>query len=205
MNTSSDCVDSVRPAAPSCFNPGSHPVPVSGDPSILDAADEILEQGEVLLGWLRDEAYTAVVPVAYNATIGGHYRHCLDHFQSVLGGDHESLVNYDDRRRDPTIETDRFAALNATRRLRAMLDELSGAGLGRRIRVICKASYASCGSQRAEATVGRELMYAVAHAVHHYALIGTMANLLGVSLPEGFGVAPSTLQHRRAMAFAARA
>jgi hypothetical protein len=38
-------------------------------------------------------------------------------------------------------------------------------------------------------------MYAVAHAVHHYALIGVMAGIMEVKLPVGFGVAPSTLKH----------
>jgi hypothetical protein len=39
-------------------------------------------------------------------------------------------------------------------------------------------------------------MYVVAHAVHHYALIGVMAGVMGMSLPAGFGVAPSTLKHQ---------
>jgi len=39
-------------------------------------------------------------------------------------------------------------------------------------------------------------MYAVAHAVHHYALIGVMAGIMKITLPAGFGVAPSTLKHQ---------
>jgi hypothetical protein len=39
-------------------------------------------------------------------------------------------------------------------------------------------------------------MYSVAHAVHHYALIGVMGGLLNLRLPAGFGVAPSTLKHQ---------
>ena len=39
-------------------------------------------------------------------------------------------------------------------------------------------------------------MYSVAHAVHHYALIGIIGGLLGVEMPPGFGVAPSTLKHQ---------
>jgi hypothetical protein len=45
------------------------------------------------------------------------------------------------------------------------------------------------------ATVGRELMYAVAHAIHHYALIAFMCGMLEVPVPVGFGVAPSTLKY----------
>jgi hypothetical protein len=40
------------------------------------------------------------------------------------------------------------------------------------------------------------MMYAVAHAVHHYALIGVIGGLMGLSMPAGFGIAPSTLKHR---------
>jgi hypothetical protein len=41
-------------------------------------------------------------------------------------------------------------------------------------------------------------MYSVAHAVHHYALIGVMGGLMGFTMPAGFGVAPSTLKHQAA-------
>ncbi|MGC3957412.1 MAG: hypothetical protein QM813_05455 [Verrucomicrobiota bacterium] len=61
----------------------------------------------------------------------------------------------------------------------------------------CKTSYATSGSQASPSTVGREIMYSVAHAVHHYALIGFMAAVMGLALPPGFGIAPSTLKHQR--------
>jgi len=43
-------------------------------------------------------------------------------------------------------------------------------------------------------------MYAVVHAIHHYALISVMCHLLEIPLPEGFGVAPSTLKHQKDLA-----
>lgn len=173
------------------------------DPSILAAALEILGQGEELLGTLSDAAYTTKLAAAYDASIGGHYRHCLDHFHSLVEARGGAVVNYDHRRRDPLIESDRFAALNETRRLREALVITDASELARLVEVICKTSYASGGSQNAIASVGRELMYAVAHAVHHYALIGIIANLQGVPLPAGFGVAPSTIQHQQTRATAA--
>jgi hypothetical protein len=38
-------------------------------------------------------------------------------------------------------------------------------------------------------------MCAVAHAIHHYALIAVMCGMLEVPVPAGFGVAPSTLKY----------
>jgi hypothetical protein len=69
--------------------------------------------------------------------------------------------------------------------------------------VTCKTSYSTSGSQSAASTVAREIMYAVAHAVHHYALIGVMGALMEVRMPSGFGVAPSTLKHKQEAARAA--
>jgi hypothetical protein len=46
-------------------------------------------------------------------------------------------------------------------------------------------------------------MYAVAHAVHHYAIIRLMAGMMEVKLPADFGVAPSTLKYQAETAHAA--
>jgi hypothetical protein len=165
---------------------------------LIHAAMETLQQGETLLQELTDEQYTHRLPVAYNACIGGHYRHCLDHFRTLIEASYE--VNYDHRERNTLIENDRFAALNATRELRAGLEQLDEALMDRVLTVTCKTSYAAQGSQTAGSTMSREIMYAVAHAVHHYALIGIMGGLMGIPMPTGFGVAPSTLKHQAEMA-----
>lgn len=163
---------------------------------LIQSVIETLDQGETLLGGIDDTQYVAHVPVAFNASIGGHYRHCLDHFRSLLDAARVGDLNYDQRERGTLVETDRFAALNATRELRAAYLRLPANFTMRPLAVTCKTSYAARDSQTAPSTVGREIMYAVAHAVHHYALIGIMAGLLEVKLPAGFGVAPSTLRHQ---------
>lgn len=162
---------------------------------LIQAVLESLDQGEALLAQMSDETYTRQLPVAFNASVGGHYRHCLDHFRSLLEAAEAGDLNYDQRERGTLIEKDRFAALNATRELRAGYVALETSLLARPLAVTCKTSYATGGSQVSPSTVGREIMYAVAHAVHHYALIGIMAGLMGVPLPAGFGVAPSTIKH----------
>jgi uncharacterized damage-inducible protein DinB len=158
---------------------------------------ETLVQGESLLSSIRDEDFTRKLSVAFNASIGGHYRHCLDHFRSLLESAAQGDLNYDHRERGTLIESDRFAALNATRELIAAYEQLSPELMERPLVVTCKTSYSATGAQTSPSTVGREVMYAVAHAVHHYALIGVMAGIMGLTLPTGFGVAPSTLKHQQ--------
>ena len=43
----------------------------------------------------------------------------------------------------------------------------------------------------------------VAHAIHHYALIAVMCELMKMTVPAGFGVAPSTLKYHAAQPKAA--
>ena len=170
---------------------------------LVQSVVEVLRQGEVLLTEITDENYTHTVAVAFNASIGGHYRHCLDHFRTLVEAAAAGDLNYDHRERGTLVENDRFAALNATRELRATYEKLNPDFLLRRLNVTCKTSYATSGSQASPSTVGREVMYAVAHAVHHYALIGVMGGIMGLKMPPGFGVAPSTLKHQAETAKAA--
>jgi hypothetical protein len=171
---------------------------------LIDAVVEVLNQGENLLAETDNESYVRKLPAAFNASIGGHYRHCLDHFRSLLDSAAAGDLNYDHRERGTLVESDRFAALNATRVLRDDYQQLSTDCFDRELNVTCRTSYAASGSQVSPSTVGREVMYVVAHAVHHYALIGIMGGLMGLKMPAGFGVAPSTMKHQAGLANAHR-
>lgn len=158
---------------------------------------EALLQGDCLLEALDDATYTLNHSEAFGATIGGHYRHCLEHFEALLGAGKTGRVDYDARPRDVTVETDRSVALARTRSLAENFRrELSAEDLAACVSTRCKVSYLGEASPEVPSTLAREAMYAVVHAIHHYALIGVMCRLHGVELPAGFGVAPSTARHR---------
>ena len=180
----------------------NHPS-INAGRELIQSVIEALQQGEALITEISDEDYTRKVPVTFNASIGGHYRHCLDHFRTLLNAAAAGDLNYDHRERGTLVETDRFAALNTTRELCEAYAKLDPAFLARTLAVTCKTSYSTSGSQVSPSTIGREIMYGVAHAVHHYALIGIMGGIMGLKLPLGFGVAPSTLKHQAETAKAA--
>jgi len=165
---------------------------------IVDAAASILAQGEDLLRALSAEIYTRRVPLAFNACIGGHYRHCLDHFTSLLRGLNTDEVDYDHRERNACAESQPGFALALTRQMRDRLEQLPLDTLDAPVKARCEVSYAHGNSPVTGSTIGRELVYAIAHAIHHYALISVMARLMDVKLPERFGVAPSTVAHKNA-------
>ena len=162
---------------------------------ILSAAIAILAQGEDLLRALSTEDFTRRVPLAFNGCIGGHYRHSLDHFTSLLRGLDTDEVDYDHRERDARIESQPGYALTLTHELRAQLERLPLGSLDAPVRARCEVSYAHGDSPVTGSTFGREMVYAIAHAIHHYALISIMAGLMGAKLPEHFGIAPSTVAH----------
>jgi uncharacterized damage-inducible protein DinB len=160
------------------------------------AVVEVLRQGESLLRKIDHEKYTQKLGPAFNSAIGGHYRHCLDHFQSLLSGLDADEINYDLRERNPRIENDREFALAETQRILRACQSIPARFLDYPINVRSQVTYAIGESPLISSTVGRELMYAVAHTIHHYALIAVMCGLLDVPVPQGFGVAPSTLKYQ---------
>jgi hypothetical protein len=167
---------------------------------MLSPLREVLDQGLILLESLDDASFTTKIPKASNASIGAHYRHCLDHFVSLLEGIDDGFIDYDARRRDPILETDRAAAAELTRSLLQKAKKIDQHDPRQTVRIRCKISYESQDVPTLDSHVDREIMFCISHAIHHYALIGMMCRLLEIPLPEGFGVAPSTIKHQREMA-----
>lgn len=159
---------------------------------LLAAMDEVLEQGEALLAGLSDAQYAD----GAGASIGAHYRHSLEHFKILLEAVNEARIDYDHRGRDAKLENERLFALQVTRDFRHAARFLSTLPADRPIEARYKISYAGSGSCAAASTVGREIMYAVSHAIHHYALIGMICGMRRIPAPQDFGVAPSTIEYR---------
>ena len=168
---------------------------MKGD-EILNAAIDVLGQGLTLLDMLDDSAYRVKNPLAFDASIGGHYRHCLDHFECLVFARGGGCVNYDSRRRDPRIETDREFARLQTMRILDACEKFPTDELSMPLAVRCDVSYSDGPGPAMASSAGREFMYAIAHSIHHYALIGILCNLHGTPVPRGFGIAPSTLKFR---------
>ncbi|RMH13190.1 MAG: hypothetical protein D6695_04775 [Planctomycetota bacterium] len=126
-------------------------------------------------------------------TIGKHLRHTLDHYRALIDGyERAESVDYDRRQRNVPIESDRGAALDAVSELRRRVAALGEEGLRAPVRI--RIMLAGDGAEaELDSTVGRELAFASHHAIHHNAMIKTIAAEFGVDTPDEFGVAPSTL------------
>ena len=158
----------------------------------------VLSQLNELLGNVSDDQYSMKPVGVIPSSLGGHVRHCLDHVKAWLAGFHSNTADYDHRQRGTTIETKRLAARDELANLIARLERLGRCDVDRTMYVRLLRD-ADSPAIMLESTLGRELAFVVNHTIHHNALIGVMARLLDIALPDRFGYAPSTLAYMERM------
>jgi hypothetical protein len=167
--------------------------------SLMSDAREVLLQGLALLFDLDDRNYSQVPGAQFGASIGQHYRHVIEHFQSLTRGLQSGKINYDARDRNARLQSEVTYGSIATCDILRTLKHYSEKTLARECAVINSVGYGSAASMF-HSNVGRELAYCAGHAIHHYAIIRLICHQIGVSVPTEFGVAPSTLRHMASIA-----
>ncbi len=137
----------------------------------------------------------------FNATIGGHVRHCLDHVRALVDADETGCIDYDHRERGTDIESLVEAARLEIARLIRRTEQLASVDGAVPVRVTIKPTRDGPGVT-VESSLGRELSFVLSHTIHHNAIVRSMAFAIGVRVPQTFGYAPSTLAHMDAHACA---
>jgi hypothetical protein len=148
----------------------------------------LLEQLQLVITDLSDQQYTTPSPLLSNSTIGQHTRHIIEFFSALNNGYDSGIINYDNRRRDYTIESDRHFAIYQLYEIRQSLVKPDKP-------LLLVAEFDQ--TVTISTNYFRELLYNLEHIVHHMAL---MRVAITIPLPESFGVASSTLKFRKACA-----
>jgi|CXWL01.1.fsa_nt_gi uncharacterized damage-inducible protein DinB len=169
------------------------PDPSTSAPRLVADNLLFLSQGVELLERLDDRQYRDR-PSLKLASVGGHFRHCLEVYELFLAGLPKGEVDYDARQRDHRVETDRLYARD---RARIIMDELrqlpeDSGGVPMRVTMDRACEHPDL-DPWSQSSVRRELQHLRSHTVHHYALIAATLRILGVEPGADFGVAPSTL------------
>ncbi len=164
------------------------------DERVALAACATLQQCAAFVETLTDAVYTTPSVRIAGSTIGQHVRHALDHFAAAAGALDGQAIDYDHRDRDTPVERDRQEAL---RQIRAIQSTLGSVGADATMAVVrVRVMISGAGDEATlDSTFGRELAFASHHAIHHHAMIASIAREHGVEPPQGFGKAPSTLHH----------
>ena len=170
-----------------------------------------LAQGIEILERLDDSQYL-ILPAPFaqreggsRGGIGGHVRHILDHYDSLLEGLASARVDYGRRGRDRTLEEERSKALAKMREVNERLRQVDLAA-DRPLTVALDSAQSPAGAalRWMPSSFARELQFLASHTVHHYAIIAIILRLLGIDPGHDFGVAPSTLEFERGNSACAR-
>ena len=128
-----------------------------------------------------------------NNTIGQHVRHIIELFQCLEAGYNGSSVNYEQRKRDVAIETNPELALSLLQEIYGKLDKPDK-------EMVLHACYDELSVEPLAIPTNyfREVAYNLEHTIHHMALIRVgIKEVSDITLPEEFGVASSTVKHRK--------
>jgi hypothetical protein len=160
--------------------------------SSVAALDRALEGLASVVAALSPDTYGARLFPTASGSIGEHVRHCLDHVSALVSADPSSCLSYDHRERGTAVETDPVQALRCLQLLRIKI--AVGRWSTRLDEPICVISTVASGGVvlSGMSTLARELAFVLNHTIHHQAMIGLLATLLGCAVPDGFGFAPST-------------
>ncbi|MFT4022670.1 MAG: hypothetical protein QM664_02660 [Flavihumibacter sp.] len=160
---------------------------------LYTAIQQVFSQLGTTLQMLSHLHYSQPCAALSHATIGQHTRHIIEMFQCLLVGYETGVVNYEKRKRDRAIETDKLLALQK-------LEEIREAVVKENRELQMEASYHEDADELVCLTTNfyREIAYNLEHAIHHMALIRVgVWQLTDLTLPEGFGVASSTTKFRK--------
>ena len=142
---------------------------------------------------LSDEQYIHPSKTLSNSTIGQHTRHIIEMFICLEDGYKKGIVNYDNRKRDLKIETDKACATGLLKRIYNDLNKPNKV-------MILEATYNEDSNELMQfhTNYHREIAYNLEHTIHHMALIKVgICELSDIRVPEGFGVATSTMKYRK--------
>jgi uncharacterized damage-inducible protein DinB len=153
-----------------------------------------LQQLIDLLLQLDPGTYAKPLPLLSGSSLSGHVRHIAEFYLCLFQGLQSTEVDYDARKRNPLLETDNLFAVQTLERIINYVQEVQEDQT-----LQLKATYEAEQSLLVPTTLYRELIYNLEHCIHHLATIriGVSAGTHQYFIPQNFGVAPSTIQHRQ--------
>lgn len=128
--------------------------------------------------------------VYVDCRIGPHVRHITDHFQALQHGLPLSYIDYNQRHRESSIETQPEEAITLIQQLIAWLGTV--VDMDAKLTVHSEISCEQFVSVECRSNLGRELLYLINHTIHHCAYMKKALEVDNLSLPSFIGLAPCT-------------
>jgi hypothetical protein len=126
------------------------------------------------------------------SSIGSHTRHIIELFQCLINGYTTATINYENRKRDLSLEVDKNMAIQLLQQILATINAPN-----RDLLLHTNTDY----EVAIQTNYYREIIYNMEHCIHHMALIRVaLSSIKNIALPESYGVAASTLKYRETCA-----
>lgn len=145
---------------------------------------------------LSDDQYIHAGKTLSNASIGQHVRHIIEMFTCLEEGYATGVIQYEHRKRDTKIETEKTFAIALLKRISQDLNRENKS-------LVMEAVFDEHDTVPVcfDTNYYREVAYNLEHTIHHMALIKVgIREVSDIDIPEGFGVASSTTKFRSACA-----
>ena len=159
------------------------------------SAKELLSQLSAIIDSCEKEDFSKPLPELSNSTFGQHVRHSLEFFICLFDAKNDGFINYDNRKHDKLIETDKKLAQSVIQSIISFLNENT-----EDFTISFKANYSLKEGEITSmpSSFHREIAYNIEHLIHHMALLKVAVNhtLNYIKLPENFGVASSTVRYQ---------
>ena len=173
----------------------------SSSPSLHMRSDSLLHYNRILLDQAIDlvDAHDAPGAPAYDGIAGPHLRHVIEHYEQFLGVDRGGMLDYDQRLRDPVLESSTGAARERLTEIQRALAFWYGFAAETPVRLRGACGLGGEHSFEVTSTLGRELAFLAGHAVHHFALLKDYCLQHDIAVATGFGKAPATIAHENSV------
>ena len=126
-------------------------------------------------------------------TIGQHVRHIIEMFQCLEDGYKSGEVDYDNRKRDIHIETDKLFASVLLKEIALQISRVN-----KNLFLLAYYDDIQTEPEKVSTNYFREIAYNLEHTIHHMALIRIGLNEIGnISVDDTYGVATSTIKYRQ--------
>jgi len=154
----------------------------------------VIRQLAQVLDQLSSQQYAQSLCVLNGSSIGQHTRHVIEFYQCLMKGYQTGLIDYDARERNFLLENDLFYSLKTIEDLMMGIENIPNLSETLRLTI----AYQPDAISYVETNFMREMAYLIEHSIHHYALIriGLQENFKEIIIPENFGIAYSTIQHK---------
>lgn len=162
---------------------------------ISETTNLLIDQLILVISQMDDHEFSRPLELYNGSSIGMHFRHIYDFYGCLINHCQKGSIDYALRDREASIEKNPLIMINKLQQLKAGLSYMDEKEV---VNVYSDFEFDDHSRAEVKSSVGRELLYAYDHAVHHLAIIklGIKQTFPHIDIDKNMGVASSTIRYQ---------